>query len=262
MTDWHYGDNGGKIGPVTADELKFMFQQGKISPDTLVWTGSFGADWRKYSDVSDLYGSDTPPPLPTSQINEFWLWALVLVPLIGALIEAAVSEDISPYWVPISLAYLVVNCFLIRKDENSIRSSGRTWRLSGVWAGFLVPIYLFGRNRRLRKHQFPLVVWIAAMITPYLVQNGFTMPYLGVGVPGCSSSASVAKVKEIFPDLPVNFAKLPALEVKNISETVKASGKTNCRAEIVTNNGATFAATYSIEERDDGRFYYWLELDL
>jgi hypothetical protein len=261
MTDWHYSDNGGKIGPVTTDELKFMFQRGKISPDTLVWNGSFGADWRKFSEVSDLYGSDTPPPLPVAQINEFWLWVLALVPLLGFLGEVAFLEGLNPHWGLIALAYLGINCFLIRKDENSIRSSGRTWRLSGVWTGFLVPVYLFGRNRRLQKNQLPLVVWLAALFLPYFVQNGFTMPYLGLGAPGCSSSTSIEKVKEIFPDLPVNFAKLPALEVKNISETGKAGGKTNCRADIITNNGAAFPATFTIEERSDG-YYYWLQLAL
>lgn len=44
MNDWWYEDGGGRSGPVTQDELRALLAQGRVGPETAVWTRSM-ARW-------------------------------------------------------------------------------------------------------------------------------------------------------------------------------------------------------------------------
>ncbi len=64
---WHVADGSVARGPFTQLQLEAMYREGKLTPQTLVWTpGSTG--WAKAGGVDDLtpiFG-DVPPPIPTS----------------------------------------------------------------------------------------------------------------------------------------------------------------------------------------------------
>ncbi|TCR07218.1 DUF4339 domain-containing protein [Neorhizobium sp. JUb45] len=262
MTDWHYSDNGGRFGPVSRDELISKFKSGAINSDTLVWTGSLGSTWRRFAEVDDLRDDGSPPPLPISEINSFWIWTLATVPAIGWAIEAVLTQSYGGVTTPaIFLAYAAANGVLAALDEKAVRASGRRKEATPFFGALLLaPLYIFIRNRRLRMKQYTMLAWVASVVFSIFASAGFTRPYLGLATPTCDSSLSVAQVKAIFPDIPLNLLKVGVKDVTNIS-TVSQSGKlTTCSASVLTNANATVGITYTIEERESD-YYYLVSLE-
>lgn len=56
--NWHYVENGQQAGPVTEEQLRQLFQSGRINADTLVWREGM-ADWAPYHQASP---QPSPPP--------------------------------------------------------------------------------------------------------------------------------------------------------------------------------------------------------
>jgi membrane protease subunit (stomatin/prohibitin family) len=62
---WHIAEGGRSVGPLSADELARAAAQGRLTPDTLVWSAGL-RDWtpaRAVPALAQLFGA-TPPPLP------------------------------------------------------------------------------------------------------------------------------------------------------------------------------------------------------
>lgn len=65
MSDWYFEKNGERAGPVSADEIKAMAASGAIELTNLVWTASFGSEWKRLSDTELAPPQPIlPPPLP------------------------------------------------------------------------------------------------------------------------------------------------------------------------------------------------------
>uniref|UniRef100_A0A9E8A0E7 DUF4339 domain-containing protein n=1 Tax=Bosea sp. NBC_00436 TaxID=2969620 RepID=A0A9E8A0E7_9HYPH len=68
VSDWYYEKNGERGGPITADELKAMLASGTIGLANLVWTSTFGSEWKRISDTELAPPRPaSPPPLPTKE---------------------------------------------------------------------------------------------------------------------------------------------------------------------------------------------------
>ena len=73
MSDWYYHDPGeGRIGPLSAEELRQRFQDRRIQRDTLVWHHGL-REWQPLERMAPDIGLETlqvdasrPPPLPGS----------------------------------------------------------------------------------------------------------------------------------------------------------------------------------------------------
>jgi len=62
---WHIAEGGRSVGPLSADELARAAAQGRLTPDTLVWSAGL-RDWtpaRAVPALAQLFGA-TPTPLP------------------------------------------------------------------------------------------------------------------------------------------------------------------------------------------------------
>jgi membrane protease subunit (stomatin/prohibitin family) len=66
QTQWYAGIEGQQVGPMTQESLQQMIQQGRITPDTLIWKQGM-AGWEPASRIPELANlfSAKPPPLPT-----------------------------------------------------------------------------------------------------------------------------------------------------------------------------------------------------
>ena len=63
--NWFYNDGGKAVGPVTLADLRQMFAQGRLAPQTLVWHQSL-VQWLAASQVSGLLAPRPPaPPQPS-----------------------------------------------------------------------------------------------------------------------------------------------------------------------------------------------------
>jgi uncharacterized membrane protein len=60
MSQWHYAENGQQLGQVSEEELHRLAAQGRIKPETLVWTAGM-ADWAPYKDAA-ARGALAPQP--------------------------------------------------------------------------------------------------------------------------------------------------------------------------------------------------------
>lgn len=62
---WWYAINGERKGTISRDDLKDLFTQNQITPETLVWKEGMN-NWEKIADISSLSSllSSAPPPLP------------------------------------------------------------------------------------------------------------------------------------------------------------------------------------------------------
>ena len=62
--DWHYIEQGQRLGPVNDDRLLEMERAGKIAPDTLVWHDGM-ADWKPFRDAkAELNKVELKPSAP------------------------------------------------------------------------------------------------------------------------------------------------------------------------------------------------------
>ncbi len=246
------------IGPVEKDVVQRLFDEGALSDTSLVWNDSFGSEWRRIGDILDFRKTDGPPPLPLTAINDFWIWAIVAVPLIGSFVEHIIQsngEDITGAIV----AYFIANSLFCYLDEKSIRNSGRKTPVSWGIGSLLVPAYLFIRAKRLGKSQITLMAWIAALIAAAYIPQTMGSFYLGLGVPDCESAASIAQVKEIFPKIPINIAHLLAKDLQDIKTISNTDKHRSCSAIVVVSNGARIPVRFTIDEVD-GNFQYYLSI--
>ena len=66
---WYYADRfGQQQGPVDADAIRALFQQGELRPASLVWRDGLGA-WQPLAQLAAELGIDVPavpPPLPSA----------------------------------------------------------------------------------------------------------------------------------------------------------------------------------------------------
>jgi hypothetical protein len=60
---WHWVEAGEAVGPADAEALRRAAREGRVGPDTLVWTTGF-ANWRPAREVRALDGVVGPPPVP------------------------------------------------------------------------------------------------------------------------------------------------------------------------------------------------------
>jgi type IV pilus assembly protein PilA len=75
MIDWYYHDPGeGRIGPLSAEELRHRFQDRRIQRDTLVWHHGL-REWQPLERMAPDIGLETlhvdaarPPPLPATAV--------------------------------------------------------------------------------------------------------------------------------------------------------------------------------------------------
>lgn len=107
-----------------------------------------------------------PPPADFPQqvpkVNNAYLWMLVFAVPIVVVISVAVlptSVLVTPWYWPIAIIGL--NTLLALVDERELeKTRPDSPSVSGFWASFLVPVYLWKRRKITLESQAPLIVWL------------------------------------------------------------------------------------------------------
>ena len=262
---WHYNLNGATLGPVSREDILALYGKGTVNEATLVWDSAEGGEWRKYGDVQSFRSNTVPPPLPAAAVSDKWIWAMVSIPVVGAILELVISESfgLDTGGVGFIICYVAMYGVFASQDADVIKASGRKGEVGTIWGWVLfVPAYFFVRAKRLGKNQITLGAWIVSFVMGIFITEGplSSQIYLGAGIPPCGSQASVAQVKTLFPQLPLNFVNLEAVDVTNIKTSSATSKKNSCSANVLATDGQEYSVVYTIEERGD-QFYYLLNLN-
>lgn len=264
MEEWFYSVGGKRTGPITKADLQKLFNEGSISDGTLVWNNDAGSNWRAFAEFAQLkpQANSEPPPLPSSAINDKWAWAMALTPVPLAFLDVWLREttgsglDFGSYCMLSLIIYLTCITF----DGRLVAAAGSGNRIRGATPWLLLsPVaYLFVRSRRLGKTFMPSFVWIASMLLPILLTSHYfaSSAYLGSGTPACGANSSIAKIKEIFPKLPINFAAMEALDIEDINDAGLTDDKRTCNAKVRASDGNAYGIVYTIEAREEGYYYY------
>ncbi|MBA4500866.1 DUF4339 domain-containing protein [Marinobacterium marinum] len=166
MTTWHYVENGAQFGPLTLDEVKSAISDGKITPSTKVWPGE--GDWVHASEtlLSEFFGvhkATTPPPLAGEDIDNKFMWILVTVPIIGAIIDLIVGMFLF-------LPSIMANIALCLLDEKKLKAAGHV--SPAHWSVFIVPVYIWKRAALLNHKKHYFFAWISALFLSVLIDVG------------------------------------------------------------------------------------------
>ncbi|PZR93545.1 MAG: hypothetical protein DI537_10540 [Stutzerimonas stutzeri] len=169
--EWFYEKDRQKFGPITEAELRDLVGNGRLSQNNLVWTESFGADWKPISATELMTKQPGPPPLPSTHIDNTFAWLIAVVPLVGEVIELAVAQRTSVSAGGIFVAYAAAYIALIVLDVRRVKASGNavdTTPFHNWW--IIVPVYLFKRANVQRMPTAP-----APVTSPRPMENAVTL---------------------------------------------------------------------------------------
>lgn len=151
---WYYSHNGSRTGPFTIEQMKEFAASGTVKLDTKVWPGS--GDWVILRDTelaASIQNLPGPPPLSSSDIDNRFVWSLVVVQLVGGIIEF--FSGASVWWL-----FIIFNIALCIADEKRLKAAGHSAPQT-FWV-LIVPVYLWKRSVLLRQPKHYFYAWIAA----------------------------------------------------------------------------------------------------
>ncbi len=158
---WYYSKNGTRNGPFTIDQMKGFAASSVIGLDTKVWAGA--GDWVSLKEtelaasVPPLSG---PPPLASSDVDNRFVWALVGVQIIGALL--GLLFDINIGWL-----ILIINVILCVVDERRLKAAG--YAAPETYWAVLIPVYLWKRANLIGHSKNYFYAWIAGFVLLVIV---------------------------------------------------------------------------------------------
>lgn len=266
--NWFYEKDRQRLGPVSEGEIRNFIRSGTLNGDNLVWTDSFGADWRAIRFTDLMEKTSGPPPLPTTHVDNTFAWVLAMVPLIGVVIELIVSQrTVIPVWAIIA-GYAITYLILVQIDVRRIKSSGNavdTTPFENWW--LLVPVYLYKRATALKHARTYFWAWWGALVLGMVIGGDAKSlfdkdTYWGAGLPACDSNYMKTQTQQIFREIPLMKARgIVALEVKNAKQVSGNTKQKKCTATFVTSVGTDLQGTYTITMQENDQFYTSLEFD-
>lgn len=265
-TEWFYIIGGERLGPVTFPDLKARYENGELTEKTLVWTKDYIDDWKRITEVSGIREANEPPLVPTAEIQNHWLYLLIMVPLVMTFADLMIEELAAGHfgWDTLPgasfLLFFFANTICALFDQSAVERSGRKDAADGllVWILLFVPAYIFLRSKRTGLGSGPLFAWIGMLMLGGFISiawpgSGYTMSSL----PKCDSRTSMSMIEDLYPDIPINFANAEVVSITDIKE-VKYSeviGQRECRAVVQNTSGTATPITLTISEQDD-QFYF------
>jgi hypothetical protein len=231
---WYYAMSGEQVGPISLQEIQHLVGNGKITSETKVWNGE--GDWKSANSIDKLAElfikpvSNVPPPLTGEDIDNKFIWAVVAVPIVGAIIELIVGTELVWFYI----AANIVGCVL---DEKKLKAAGQKAPTS--WMVFLVPVYLWKRADLLNQKKRYFWAWVAA----------FTFSII-IGVGGSQLMVEEAACPVVTDIIKSQLSGSAICKAVNITNEV-SSGFYKALATL--DNGNELQIT--IEERKDGQIY-------
>lgn len=230
---WFYAKKGAQVGPLSLSEVEVLIDSRDIVADTKVWNGT--GEWLPAASQPDLNAffkahHGTPPPLMGDDVDNRFVWAIVTVPVIGALLEMMFNTTL--VWL-----YIMLNITFCVLDERRLKSAGHHAPVK--WMLFLVPLYLWKRAEILHHKKLYVWCWIAAFSISIIISMA-----------GEESTIETAACPVVSDILQKHLANPASCKAVNITEEVTSGFY---RAYATLDNGNNLDIT--IEKMKDGQIY-------
>ncbi|HDO1358302.1 TPA: DUF4339 domain-containing protein [Aeromonas veronii] len=230
---WFYAKNGTQVGPLSLSEITTLINNQDIVADTKVWNGT--GDWSPASNQPQLeaffqIAKLTPPPLTGRDIDNRFIWALVSVPIVGALLENMFNATL--IWL-----YIVLNITFCVLDERKLKSAGHNAPMK--WMLFIVPAYLWKRAEILHHKKVYVWCWIVAFSISIFIS-----------IAGEESTIETAACPVVSDILQKHLTNPASCKAVTITEEVTSGFY---RAYATLDNGNDLDIT--IEKRNSGQIY-------
>lgn len=187
---WYVSKNGKKAGPFTIDDLQVYFDSGEINHGTQVYKNTF-EDWKNVENTELSHFLKTPPPLKGDNAPNGTIWWVAFSPLISLIIVIAVmsflwenqnqnSEYIKIYKILSEwnfVVYILVNLIFVGIDSSKLKNYGHD--VSKFGTIFIIPVYIWKRNKILKKTQASFWIWMLLAIFEMIVSISVYGDYSG-----------------------------------------------------------------------------------
>ena len=116
----------------------------------------------------------TSPMMATTSFwgNELSAWTVAVAPFLGLLVSAAIASQAGASvadtagWV----VYAALNTLVVWWDKSSLRRLNLPSPPWG-WGIFLMPVYLWKRQRTLGRLSLPVLIWVASFLATAFLQS-------------------------------------------------------------------------------------------
>lgn len=195
---WWAASGDKRIGPLTSEELQRLLVTGALAGDTIVWTPSFGDDWKPLSEVRFSRLHDEPPPLPFGTVrrthrhraeegasingqasppsvaaDDRYAWAIVAVPVAASVFDYILAvSGMALDTRQMLIAGLIPYPFLVLFDDYQQHKAHNDDRLLPIqfwW--ILIPVYLFMRARALGQPLTLLWAWLMSLFASLVLAS-------------------------------------------------------------------------------------------
>jgi hypothetical protein len=239
---WSYRRNGAVEGPVSKEELKTLFEAGKITRQTLVRSSLVGGGWRRYKEIADRR-SIAASHLPRS-VKNLWPWFVLGTPVALGLLDVYVMQsegnaliEENPWLghAPFALSILVILLWLgliwneVGKSEDNRAASMVLWVV-------IAPVY----------QSFS---WWATALVISLINASF-----GFGLPSCQSDIARALVLNQFEKSAAKKGEALTASFGDTRQQWVTERIRMCGGKLMTEKGQTFTVRYKIEDRGNNLF--------
>lgn len=200
--NWYYALKGERNGPFTTEQMQGFVSSQAIGAETKIWSGV--GDWVALKETglaAFIVRSNEPPPLAATEVDNRFVWAVVAVPLIGAIIEVLLAKQL--VWL-----YIALNISLCVLDERKLKAAGHSAPKS--WYAAIVPVYLWKRASLLSQKKTYFYGWIGAFILS-----------LGVSTLGNESNIEESACPVVTDIIKNQFRQSSKCIAVTIDETVK-----------------------------------------
>lgn len=180
---WYYNYNGQKKGPFTESEMIRNINTGVIKRGELVFKDG-NVNWVPIENSTLGHHIHTPPPLVGDAVSNGTIWWVAFAPLISFILTIVILNFAWEQYIATEKAdwlqlykfvsdwnviiYIIINLIFVSIDSRKLQNAGHDTSKFG--AIFLIPVYIWKRNKMLQKTQFSFILWIFFSFNDFFLQ--------------------------------------------------------------------------------------------
>ncbi|SFK56091.1 GYF domain-containing protein [Methylocapsa palsarum] len=248
MESWRYKQSEGMIeGPVSSDQLRELYNTGKITLDTSVRSTASGGEWKRFGDARELWPRGAISRMP-STVTRLWPLFLLGIPIIGGLMDVAICQsrgnatvEAAAPWlihapVALMLTATIIWIFLIVQENRKIAPQAPSSGLL-VWL-LAVPFYM------------SWLWWVTPTVTSAVNLTA------GLDFPTCESDVSRGQVLSLFPEAAARAGHpgLTAASLSGVSQQLATDRIRICTGKVTAGEQA-YPVRFKIEDRGNTMFH-------